>query len=264
ETNKLFIAKGKTIALKVELLDGKVKVSADGYVIGNEKAPLAKAFTNSLGMKFMPIPAGKFTMGSPQKEIDHWLKLKVDQWTRDHLTAETAEHEVKVTQPFYMGATEVTVGQFREFVTQRKYQVGDERWEKPGFDQGEDHPVVFVTWQNAVDFCTWLSEKESTKYRLPTEAEWEYSCRAGKGETKYCFGNEEAELAKYAWYRVNSGGKTHPVAKLKANDWGLFDMHGNAWEWCQDNYDPDYYSHSPKQNPPGGTGGDRVFRGGAW
>src|SRR5437867_8422118 len=116
-----------------------------------------------------------------------------------------------------MGVHEVTVGQFRQFVIQNKYQVGDERWLKPGFQQSDDHPVVFVNWQNAVDFCTWLSAKEGKKYRLPTEAEWEYSCRAGKAGVRYGFGSEDADLGLYAWYKTNSGDKTHPVGQKKEN-----------------------------------------------
>ena len=172
---------------------------------------------------------------------------------------------MEFTQPFYMGATEVTVGQFRQFVTESNYQVGDDRWRQPGFEQTEDHPVVWVSWQSAVEFCTWLSKKENKQYRLPTEAEWEYCCRAGKSGARYGFGNEDSDLGLYAWYKTNSGGMTHPVGLKKANAWGLFDMHGNAWEWCQDTYDANYYKASPKQNPSGpSAAGRRVFRGGAF
>ena len=111
-------------------------------------------------MKFMRIPAGKFPMGSPKAEIDRCLKLVGDGWEKDRLPTEGPQHEVEITRPFYLGATEVTVGQFRQFVTDKKYPVGDERWKNPGFEQTEDHPVVWVSWNNAVDFCTWLSEKE--------------------------------------------------------------------------------------------------------
>ena len=103
---------------------------------------------------------------------------------------------MEITQPFYMGATEVTVGQFRQFVDEEGYQVGDGRWRNPGFDQTDKHPVVWVSWKNAVDFCKWLSKKEGKEYRLPTEAEWEYSCRAGKAGSRYCFGDDEARAGK--------------------------------------------------------------------
>ena len=108
--------------------------------------------TNSLGMKFRLIPPGKFMMGSPQQEIDRCigLRLELGNW----FNAEAPEHEVEITQPFYLGSTEVTVGQFRQFVEEQKYQTGDERWRNPGFEQADDHPVVWVSWQNTVDFCT--------------------------------------------------------------------------------------------------------------
>jgi eukaryotic-like serine/threonine-protein kinase len=233
-----------------------------------EDKGLPKEFANSLGMRLMRIPAGQFQMGSPPEEIERCVKsVGPNEWAKDDVNSEGPQHEVDLVQPFYMGATEVTVGQFRQFVTEQKYQVGDDRWQKPDFEQADDQPVVFVTWQNAVDFCAWLSAKEGNKYRLPTEAEWEYCCRAGKAGTQYCFGNETASLGSYAWYNANSGGKTHPVGQLKANAWGLFDMHGNAYEWCQDLYDRNYYKTSPRENPPGPTAGfsnDRVVRGGTW
>jgi uncharacterized membrane protein len=116
-----------------------------------------------------------------------------------------------------------------------------------------------------------LSKKEGKEYRLPTEAEWEYSCRAGKAGSRYCFGDDEVQLEEYAWYAADSGvgqqprAGTHPVGKKKPNAWGLYGMHGNAWEWCQDNYDPDYYKNSPVKDPPGpSAGGGRVARGGSW
>ena len=222
--------------------------------------------TNSLGMKFMLIPAGKFTMGSSQEEIDRCLKLVGNNRSdMDRLLTEGPEHEVEITQPFYLGATEVTVGQFRRFVEANpKYQVGDDEWKNPGFEQTDDHPVVSVIWTNAVDFCTWMSQKEGEKYRLPTEAEWEYSCRAGT-KTRYSCGDRDTDLLLYAWSRTHLQGWTHPVGRLKRNPWGLFDMHGNVREWCQDVYDPKYYESSSKKDPPGpSTRGGRVNRGGSW
>ncbi len=219
-------------------------------------------YTNTLGMKFKLIPAGKFTMGSPKEEIDRCLKQPGPY--KGNVPTEGPEHSVEITRPFYLGATEVTVGQFRQFVDEEAYQVGDGRWRNPAFDQTDQHPVVFVSWNNAVDFCKWLSKKEGKEYRLPTEAEWEYSCRAGKAGSRYGFGDDDAQLKDYAWFEQNSGGGTHPVGKKKPNAWGLYDMHGNAWEWCQDNYDRDYYKNSPVKDPPGGAGGARVGRGGGW
>jgi hypothetical protein len=141
-------------------------------------------YTNTLGMEFKLIPAGKFTMGSPQDKIDRCIKLVGDGWERDRLPTEGPQHEVQITQPFYLGKTEVTVGQFRQFVVAEGYRVGDGYWINPGFHQTDDHPVVYVSWQNAVDFCNCLSAKEGKTYHLPTEAEWEYCCRAGKSGTR--------------------------------------------------------------------------------
>ena len=102
------------------------------------------------------------------------------------------------------------------------------------------------------------------EFRLPTEAQWEYACRAGS-TTKYCFGDDETTLGDYAWYSANSDSKTHPVGQKKPNAWGLYDMHGNVWEWCQDWYDSGYYAKSPEDDPTGpATGPCRVIRGGGW
>jgi formylglycine-generating enzyme required for sulfatase activity len=235
-------------------------------------------YTNTLGMRFKLVQAGTFTMGSPGEEIDRCLKefaeggQKLQELRKRHegafeqerLPAEGPEHEVEITRPFYMGITEVTVGQFRQFVEAQKYDVGDDDWKKTGPESSDDCPVVFVSWYNAVDFCNWLSAREGKKYRLPTEAEWEYCCRAGKAGARYCFGNKDERLENYAWYKDNSDGRAQRVGQLSPNAWGLYDMHGNAWEWCQDNFDQNYYRNSPVKDPPGGDGAERTVRGGSW
>ena len=115
-----------------------------------------------------------------------------------------------------------------------------------------------------MDFCDWLSRKEGTAYRLPTEAEWEYACGAGS-TTKWSFGNAETSLGEYAWYGSNSQGRTHPVGEKKSNALGLHDMHGNVWEWCRDWHHDGYYKNSPLADPRGSvTGSGRVLRGGCW
>jgi formylglycine-generating enzyme required for sulfatase activity len=267
ETNMLVIQKGETITLKIEFLPGKMQLLQDGKVIASREIPPAKEYTNSLGMKLVYIPPGKFTMGSSQEEIDAALKLVAKgSWEEGCIKSEGPQHEVQITQGFYFGETEVTFGQFRQFVEEAKYNVGGGGglWKKPGWEQTDNHPVVFVDWKNAVAFCRWLSKKEGRKYRLPTEAEWEYSCRAGT-KTRYSFGENERKLLRYAWINTNSQGKPQPVKGLDPNPWKLHDMHGNVWEWCQDVYDPNYYKTSPPKDPPGSSaGGVRVLRGGSW
>ncbi|MCI5221958.1 MAG: formylglycine-generating enzyme family protein, partial [Candidatus Electrothrix sp. AR4] len=125
-------------------------------------------------------------------------------------------------------------------------------------------PVFNVSWQDANNYCEWLSQITGKPYRLPTEAEWEYACRAG-GESIYFFGNDEDRLGRYAWYSENADGRTHPVGKKGGNAWGLYDMYGNIWEWCSDSYDKNYYTDRPVRNPTGAEqGAGRVLRGGSW
>jgi formylglycine-generating enzyme required for sulfatase activity len=239
---------------------------------------------NSIGMKLRFIPPGKFTMGSSKEEIDFWLKQTDERWAKERLPGEGPQHEVEITQAFYMGQTEVTVGQFHRFVKATEYQTQAEReggayrffpndgwkldadanWLNPGFKQGDDHPVVCVSWNDAVEFCNWLSKQEEKTYRLPTEAEWEYSCRAGS-KGRWSFGDDEGELLNYARIRSNSNTHPWPVAGLKENLWGLHDMHGNVWQWCKDAYDGNYYQTSPPKDPAGpGPDNERVVRGGGW
>jgi formylglycine-generating enzyme required for sulfatase activity len=151
-----------------------------------------------------------------------------------------------------------------------KFQISQAHWltvmgslPNVGF-RGENLPVERVSWYDVVDFCEKLSKQTGKKYRLPTEAEWEYACRAGS-TGRYCFGDNEVLLNEYAWSYKNSHNKTHPVGQLKPNDWRLYDMHGNVWEWCQDWYNKNYYDRSPKKNPKGPSSGTyRVLRGGSW
>ena len=182
------------------------------------------------------IPAGEFLMGSDAGDSD-----------------EKPEHRVRITKPFYLG----------------KYEVTQEQWaavmgNNPSRFQGPKNPVEQVSWDDCQEFCRRLSAKEGKEYRLPTEAEWEYACRAGStGE--YCFGDEGSRLGEYAWYLSNSQRETHAVGQKRPNAWGLYDMHGNVWEWCADHYDQDYYRNSPVDDPQGPSGGAyRVNRGGSW
>jgi formylglycine-generating enzyme required for sulfatase activity len=197
-------------------------------------------FTNSLGMKFVRIPAGVFMMGSPENEPGH----RVDE----------QQHRVTITKDFHMQATLLTQGQWEALM-----ESNPSRFKACG----KDCPVDRASWDDAQEFILKLNEKESTnRYRLPTEAEWEYACRAGSPEP-FCFGQDVSELEYYAWYWKNSDGGIHPVSLKKPNAWGLYDMHGNLWEWCQDWYGP--YPTDPVTDPEGMPSGRyHVLRGGSW
>ena len=206
--------------------------------IGSAEATVAKKIKNTIGMELVLIHAGEFQMGSD-----------------NGLDREKLVHTVKITKPFYLSATEVTQAQY-EAVT----------GEKPSKFKGKDLPVEKVTWEEAVEFCKKLSANENKTYRLPTEAEWEYACRAGT-KTTYCFGDIEKDLDDYAWFGDNAYDKgekyAQPVGGKKPNAWGLFDMHGNVFEWCHDLYGE--YPTGTATDPTGPTRGEfRVFRGGSW
>jgi sulfatase modifying factor 1 len=209
----------------------------------------SKTITNTIGMKLIKIPAGTFLMGSPEGE----------EGRRDNET----QHPVTISKAFYMQTTEVTQGQWKEVVGTEVLWKG-----RSLVKEGPNYPAAYVTWNDAVAYCKKLSEKEGKTYRLPTEAEWEYACRAGT-ETAWSFGDDEKNLGGYAWYRenaLNAGEEyAHQVQSKKPNAFGLYDMHGNVNEWCHDYYEADYYKQSPAKDPTGPTSGSfRVLRGGAW
>jgi len=173
---------------------------------------------------------------------------------------EHPRHRVKLTKSFHLGRTEVTQVQW-------KAVMGTTPWKgKQSVKEGDDYPATFVNWDDAVEFCRKLSEKEGVEYRLPTEAEWEYACRAGT-TTVYSFGDDESQLAEYAWYENNArwAGEeyAHIVGQKKPNPWGLYDMPGNVSEWCQDWYGE--YPSGDVTDPVGPASGSlRVLRGGSW
>jgi formylglycine-generating enzyme required for sulfatase activity len=211
-------------------------------------------------MKLVLIPPGEFEMGSSKDVIEEELRLYGDDgWYRDRLPGEGPQHRVRITRPCWLGAT---------VVTQEEYQrvLGS----NPSKFQGDPkRPVEMVSWDDALEFCRRLSELPGEKaakrrYGLPTEAQWEHACRVGT-TTRWYAGDNEAGLGDVAWFYTNAGRQTHPVGGKKPNAWGLDDMHGNVWEWCQDWYDKEYYAKSTMDDPAGPPGGsDRVCRGGSW
>ena len=191
---------------------------------------------NSIGMKFTLISAGEFYMGSEESN------------------SEKPVHKVKINNPFYLGTY---------LVTQREWKavMGD----NPSYFKGDNLSVEQVSWGKVQEFIKKLNEKEGTdKYRLPSEAEWEYACRAGT-TTRYSFGDDESKLGDYGWYDDNSDDKTHPVGQKDPNLWGLYGVHGNVWEWVQDEWH-DNYEGAPTDGSAweSGDGADRVIRGGCW
>ncbi len=221
---------------------------------GVKPAPVS---TNLIGMKLALIPSGEFLMGSPDPNAP---------------PNEKPEHKVRITTPFFVGVTEVTQAQY-EAVTGNNPSYfspkGEGRDKVAGKPHG-DYPVEQVSWFDAALFCNGLSKKEGLApyyrlngeevivpdprgrgYRLPTEAEWEFACRGGKSGV-YSPGPEP--LVEYGWFRANSEGSTHPVGKKRPNEFGLFDMAANVWEWCSDEYSAEYYKHSPELDPMGPSG----------
>ncbi len=260
---------------------------------------------NSVGATMTLIPPGAYLMGStePAQETAAFAvamglsKAKASDHADEH-----PQHLVRIARPFRIAKHEVTRANFQTFVSDTGYRTEAEKdgqggwgwdqemrkflqaprfdWRNVGFAQSDDHPVVNVSWNDAQSFCQWLAKKERQTYRLPTEAEWEFANRAGT-QSRYQCGNDPECLASIANVADGTSRETYrewrtiaakdgfiytsPVGSLKANPFGLCDMHGNVWEWCNDFYDAKYYAQSPAENPAGpSTGALRVSRGGAW
>ena len=206
------------------------------------------SYTNSLGMTFILLPAGTFTMGSPSDEPGSY-------------SDEQPQHQVTLTQPFYMQQTEVTQAQWEAVMGSN-----------PSYFSGcPTCPVEQVSWDDAQTFINYMNTRGEGTYGLPTEAQWEYAARAGSTTAFYNGGITETgngydpNLDAIGWYTYNSGSKTHPVAQKTPNAWGLYDMSGNVFEWCQDWFSSSYYESSPSTDPVGPSSGSyRVQRGGTW
>ena len=215
----------------------------------------AESFTSPFGQNFVKIKAGEFVMGN--ENFDDLAK-EVKPSRLEHLRKELPAHKVTISKDFWLATTEITQGMWLELMG---YKPGKERrWEREDWAQ---LPVSRVSWESVQEFIELVNETDDTyRYRLPTEAEWEYAARAGtRGLRPFAYDN----MAEYAWFRASSGNKPMPVGTLKPNAWGLYDMVGNLWEWVADSYDSEYYSVSPSMDPKGPALSQRkVMRGGSY
>ena len=288
-----FTASGKTLSHTIDVAPGaKIRLLVDfdrGTVVEETTVGLRRTLDLDLGgrvrMKLVRVPAGKFMMGSPASE-------------KGRSGDEGPCREVRISKPFYAGVTEVTQSQLAAFVRESGYMTSAQKRAAAGRRYGSDSlqdrkrrsyrgfvqppgsPVVSVSWNDAMAFCKWLSRRSDHNVRLPTEAQWEYACRAGT-KTAYQWGDDPAagrgwcNAADQAGKKVFPTWKTFrwqdgfvftaPAAEFKANAFGLHDMHGNVWEWCNDWYGEKYYGSAPRRDPLGpATGKQRVLRGGSW
>ena len=214
---------------------------ADAAAAQPDAGALPKEMALDLGggvkMEMVLVPAGEFTMGSDNEGGNE----------------EKPAHKVKISKPFYLGKFVVTQEQYEAVIRKN-----------PAKFKAPKNPVEQVRWNEAQEFCKVVSQKAGKTVRLPTEAEWEYACRAGT-RTKFNLGDKGSDLEQAAWFNENSGEHTNPVGQKKPNAWGLYDMHGNVWQWVQDYFNDEYYADSPPVDPKGpANGDDRVVRGGAW
>ncbi|MBC8211302.1 MAG: SUMF1/EgtB/PvdO family nonheme iron enzyme [Gammaproteobacteria bacterium] len=207
----------------------------------------AESFSRSFGVSFVRINPGSFIMGN-----QHFgeLATEVPGERMESLKKELPAHKVTISKEFYLATTEVTQALWQEMMHDQPGK--EERWER---EDWASIPVSRVSWEDVKEFIQQLNMLDSEyRYRLPTEAEWEYAARAGSSGLRPFDFNA---MGDYAWYRDNSGDKPMPVGSLKPNAWGLYDMIGNVWEWVEDSYDPEYYQYSPELDP---RGGDNAYR----
>lgn len=194
--------------------------------------------------ELVPVPGGSFMMGD------------------NHFVGNSDEHPTHTitVDDFEIGKTEVTVLQWKYYCEQVKKELP----EAPAWGWVDDHPIVNITWGEANAYCAWLSKDQGKEYRLPTEAEWEYAAKGGKNGKQYKYSGAQWPDT-VAWYSSNSKNTTHPVATKKPNELGIYDMTGNALEWCSDYYNNSYFTKAPQHNPKGPEAGtSRVVKGGAY
>jgi len=226
-----------TISFKTD--KGRVDIPAGKIAAIMYDALLTFDLGKGVTMKLVRIPAGKFMMGSPKTENGHEGR-------------EGPQRLVTISKAFYMGIYEITQSQYQSIMDKN-----------PSKFKGPRNPVEQVSWHDATAFCAALSKKTGRAVRLPTEAQWEYACRAGT-KTRFSFGDDDKDLDAHGWYKFNSGAKTHPVGQKKPNPAGLYDMHGNVGEWCSDWYDESYATTDTRDPKGPATGKYRVLRGGSW
>jgi formylglycine-generating enzyme required for sulfatase activity len=231
-------------------------------------------------IELLHVSSGTFTMGGKDEAKNLYAE------------PESPPHRVTLSKDYFLGKYEVTRRQFAAFVRATGYKTDAEKagksmgcptnawewtdiaglhWQNVNFPQTEDDPVVCISWNDAAAFCEWVTKKTGRMVRLPTEAEWEYACRAGT-QTKWSFGDDESAMWEYAWYDKNTLrlerplmplARTHPVGQKRPNPWGFYDMSGNVWEWCQDWAAP--YLPGDAVDPTGPTSGQKkIIRGGDW
>ena len=258
--------------------------SANGGKAKERQAQCAKSLgvpievVNSIGMRFVLIPPGEFDMGTSDASIKRDLEEQVravppavESFYCDRVLTEGPLHRVKISKPFYLSTCEVTQGEYEQVMRETPSRFSaNARGRESKKVAGKDTrrlPVENVSWDEALEFARRLSAlpaEARRPYRLPTEAEWEYACRADT-TTRWFSGDDPSSLLPYAWFKVNSDRMPHPVGGKLPNAWGLFDMHGNVFEWCADHYGTNYYGESGLVDPKGPPEGpDRVSRGGEW
>ncbi len=235
-----------TLAKTKKLMDITAKI-LNKRVIKKQTNTLTPQDNSYILPKMIKIESGSFMMGNNDYEDEQPI------------------HKVIINKVFLMGKYQVTFKEYDKFCEDtHKEKPDDEGWGR------KNRPVINVSWDDAKKYCTWLSKKTNKNYHLPSETQWEYTCRAGTN-TEYSFGYDQAQLKDYAWYDQNSydlGSEhkdygTHSVGEKKVNPWGLYDMHGNVWEWCEDCYE-DNYENSPRDESPNRKGENKVLRGASW
>ena len=217
---------------------------------------------NKVTMRLTLIPAGKFLMGSKFSAAEVAKKFQRYGGQEEYYTGEHPQREVTISKPFYMGFYEVTRPQWRAVMPAGPWK--GKKCDRPNAGNVANH----ISWDDAGKFCETLSKKTGKLVALPTEAQWEYACRARR-KTVYSFGDNESKLIAYAWYAANALGRNEPyphtAGQKTSNPWGLYDMHGNAWEWCRDWYAEKFYANAKNVDPENTTAAkQRVLRGGEW